>query len=167
MAQIDLKKATITIRDGTPDTSTTAQNYIEIRIGEGTISWTERVEREYTTDRGILDEIRNGNETPMDVSFDVIYEYVRGAPGSGEPPTPSDALKQIGNAASWVSTDADTCRPYAVDIQIDYDPECGTGNTETVILPDFRYEELVYDLSEGTIACSGRCNATAPVVTRP
>lgn len=162
MAQIDLKLATITIRDGADPA-----NYLEIRIGEGNLTWTERVEREYTLDRGRLDEIRNGDETPMEVSMDFLWEYYRGAPGTGEPPTPVDALKKAGNAASWISSDSDACRPYAVDIQVEYDPECGTGNTETILLPDFRYEELSFDLREGTIACSGSCNATAPTVTRP
>lgn len=162
MSQIDLKNATIYLRDGTAGTP----NQLEIRIGEGNISFTERVEREYTLDRGRLDEVRNGDEQPMDVSIDFMWEFYRGRAGTGEAPTPIDVLKKQGNAAAWVSSDSDVCRPYAVDVVVVYEPDCGTGLTETVVLPDFRYEELQFDYSEGTISCTGKCNATQAAVTR-
>lgn len=162
-AMIDIKKATVYIRDGGVGT---AQNELVVKIGEGNVSWTERVEREYMLDRGIIDEVRNGDETPMEVSLDFNWEYIQGKTGTGELPTIMDALKKKGNASAWVSTDADTCRPFAVDIVIEYEPECGTGNNETITFPDFRYEEISGDLRAATFSCSGRCNATEPTAVR-
>lgn len=160
MAQIDLKKATIVLSDGGVGS---AKKSLTIKVGEGNLTWTERREMEYTLDRGLIDEVRLGDETPMEVSFEFVWDYLKGVS-----PTPSiyEAIKGAGLADDWVSTDPDTCRPFAVDITVTYDPECGTGNVETITLPDFRYEELGPDLRNGTISCTGRCNATEPTSIR-
>lgn len=164
MAQIDLKDATVTIRDGDDPANT-----LEVRIGEGNLTFTEARNIDYTLNRGILDEVREGDQIPMAVTFDFVWEYVRGpssASGSGGTPTIVDALKQIGGAADWVSSDTDTCRPYSIDLVVLYVPNCATGDQEELILADYRYEQLAYDLSAGTIASSGNCNVTEAVVTR-
>ena len=62
-AQIDLKHCTIRISDG-------AGAYIDVKIGEGNLSYTERRTIEYTLNRGLLDEVREGDQVPMDVSLD-------------------------------------------------------------------------------------------------
>lgn len=164
--QIDLKDATLKLRDG----STPTANEIEIKIGEGNLTYSENRNIEYTLDRGNLDEVREGDQVPMDVSFDLVWEFIKGdASSGGAPPSVEDALKNLGNAASWVSTDADTCRPFALDIIIEYVPSCGAGaqaDQEIITLPDFRYETLDHDLRAGTISCSGRCNATQASVVR-
>ena len=166
-AQIDLKYTTLKLQDG----STPTANYIEIKIGEGNLTYSENKTIEYTLDRGLLDEVREGDEVPMDVSFDLVWEFITGNQDSaGVPPTVEDALKNQNNAASWVSTDADACRPYALDVVIEYVPVCGAGagrqEQEVITLPDFRYETLDHDLRAGTISCTGRCNAKVATVVR-
>lgn len=84
--------------------------------------------------------------------------------GSGEL-TPIEVLKHIGNASDWVSTSNDPCEPFCVDIEILHNPNCG-GETETITLSKFRYEQLDHDSRGGTISCSGKCNATEPVSVR-
>ena len=160
-AQIDLKYSTVIIRDGagTP-------NEIEITIGEGNLTWTEARTMEYVLDRGNLDEVREGDQVPVDVSFDFTWEYIKGSSATGAPPTVEEALKKIGNASSWVSSDTDACRPYAVDIIIVYDPACTTGDVETITLADFRWESIDHDLRGGTVSVSGKCNITVPSVIR-
>ena len=161
-ASIDLKYATISIKDGTTPTA----NSIEVKIGEGNLTYTERREMIYTPDRGVLDDVREGDEQPMDVAFDFIWEYITALSGSGTP-TVEDALKKTGEASSWVSTDTDVCRPYAVDIEINYVPNCQpTGNTEVITLPDFRWEELNHDLTAASISCTGKCNAVQATAVR-
>lgn len=161
MAQVDLKNATIKIKDGD-------DNEVEVKIGEGNFQWTERVNREYMLDRGVLDEVRNGDEAPVEVSFDFKWEYIKG-PGIGssmDNVTIEDALKRRGGAAAWVSSDADACRPYAVDLELKYEPDCATGDIEILTFSDFRYEQLDHDASNGSIACSGRCNIVQPTSNR-
>ena len=162
-AQIDLKKATITIQDGG---LTSTQESITVTVGEGNLTYTERRNIEYTLDRGLLDEVREGDEVPVDVSLDAVWDYITGATSSGTP-TISDALKNVGEAAAWVSSDSDACRPYAVDLVITYLPTPSTcGDQEVITLSDFRYEELAQDLRAGTISISGRCNVTKATAVR-
>jgi hypothetical protein len=162
MAQIDLKQATVTIKDGDG-------NSLEVRIGEGNLTYTEARNMEYKLNRGLLDEVREGDQIPVAVTFDFVWDYLKGpssASGSGGTPTIEDALKKRGGAADWVSSDADTCRPYAVDLVILYTPACATGDQEEIILSDYRYESLNHDLGAGTVASSGNCNITDATVTR-
>lgn len=164
--QIDLKDATLKMVDGTTPTA----NEIEIKIGEGNLTYSENRNIEYTLDRGLLDEVREGDEVPMDVSFDLVWEFIKGDTSSGgAPPTVEDVLKNIGNAASWISSDSDVCRPFAIDVVIEHVPSCGVGGNvdqEIITLTDFRYETLDHDLRAGTISVSGRCNAVSASIVR-
>jgi len=160
-AQIDLKYATIEILDGTA-----TPNSIEIKIGEGNFNYTEAKNIDYTLDRGVLDDVREGDQIPINVSTVFTWEYLKGATGSGVP-TVEDALKKRGEAAAWVSTDADACRPYAVDLRINYAPQPSTcGDREVILLPDFRVENFDHDLRAGTVTFSGKCNVTDATITR-
>lgn len=163
-AQIDLKKATIRIKDGGVGS---AQNSIEVTIGEGNLTYTERKNMEYTLDRGLLDEVREGDQVPVDISIDAVWEYITGGSASGAVPTIEDALKKRGPAAAWVSSDADACRPYAVDLEIEYLPTPSTcGDKEVITIPDFRYEEIAHDLRAGTFSISGRANVVEATPVR-
>ena len=159
--QIDLKDTTIKVKDGT---GTPLE--IEIKVGEGNLTYTEARNMEYTLDKGVLDEVREGDEIPVDLAFDFVWEFIKGTVGTAGVPSLEDSLKRIGAAAAWVSTDADACRPYAVDIELFHKPDCSASDLEIITFNDFRYEELAHDLREGTIACSGRCNVTQATVAR-
>ena len=159
--KVDLKNATIKIKDGT----TPVPNELEIKIGEGNLTFVERVEREYSRDKGLLDTVRNGDQQPVDVNLEFVWEWLKA--DTGEPPTPIDALKRRGTAAAWLSSSSDSCEPYCVDIEIYIDADCDDGTRpEVILLPDFRYEELNYDLSAGQVAVTGKCNVTDATVTR-
>ena len=230
MASADLKLATIKIKDG-------GTNEITVKVGEGNLTYTESRNIEYVRDRGNLDSVKLGDEEPMAVTLDAVWENIKGiatnpnaaAPsgiavgattgvltdnaatpvrigsvftsGTGttavkhfvsastatgivfSPAIPAgqaiptgavafdtvsvtieDALKQQGSATTWVSSDADTCAPYCVDIEVTLAFPCGGGATvgqdEVISLPQFRWESLAHDVSAGTIACSGNCNVT-------
>ena len=162
--QIDLKDCTFKLKDG-------GANELEIKIGEGNLTWTEGKNIEYIPDRGTLDEVREGDQIPMDVTFEFTWLYLVSPSSSsssgGATPTIEDALKQNNAAADWASSDADTCRPYALDIEILNAPTpSACGDKETITLPDFRYESLAHDVRAGQISCSGKCNAVEPTVVR-
>ncbi len=159
MASIDLKNTTLRILDGD-----TTPNYIVVKFGEGNLNYTEKVNRIYTLNRGILDDVRNGDETPVEVSISALWEYITGGTGSSATPTFEDALKRIGGAAAWVSTDDDPCRPYCVDLELMHSPQPYTcGDKEVITFPDFRYEDLQHDAKGASIQCSGKCNVTQAV----
>lgn len=162
-AQIDLKNATITLKDG-------ASASLEIKVGEGNLSYSEKRNMEYTLDRGVLDEVREGDQVPVDVSFGLMWEYITGGAATGAVGTVEDFLKKRGAYAANTSSDSDTCRPYAVDIEIKYEPVCSGGTVtlpdETITLADFRYESLDHDLKAGTISATGKCNITQASAVR-
>lgn len=137
---------------------------IDIKIGDGNVTYTEANEYEYDLDRGILDTVRAGDEVPMDVSLDFVYEYI--TTGTSETVSPMDALKKIGAASEWRSSSSDGCEAYAVDIEVVHTPICTTQAIETTIFPDFRSESREVDLGEASVAVSGRCNVTQPTLTR-
>jgi hypothetical protein len=159
-ASIDLKNVTIKLKDG-------AAAELEVKIGEGNLTYTEKVNRDYTLDRGLLDDVRDGDEAPMDVRMDFLWEYIKGSPESDSLPTIEDVLKRQGAASAWVSTDADACRPFCVDIELTNLPTpTGCGDQEVITLPDFRYEQLDHDLRAASVSCTGKCNAKVATVVR-
>lgn len=163
-AQIDLKNAIIRIKDGGAGT---AQQSIEVTIGEGNLTYTERKNIEYTLDRGNLDEVREGDQVPVDISIDAVWEYITGGTATGAIPSIEDALKNRAAAAAWISSDPDACRPYAVDLEIEYLPTpSNCGDKEIITIPDFRYEEIAHDLRAGTFAISGRANVVEATAVR-
>ena len=137
---------------------------IDIKIGEGNLTYTEAKEYEYLLDRGVLDTVKEGDEQPLEVSLEFVYEYI--TTGTSEAISPVDALKQKGGAAEWVSSSADLCEPYCVDMEIDHEVPCGTNEDELTVLPEFRYDSLEFNLQDAAIAVAGRCNATEATITR-
>lgn len=166
-AQIDIKNTELKLVDGTTPTA----NELIIKVGEGNLTYSETREIEYTLDRGRIDEVREGDEVPMDVSFDLLWEFITGnLDSAGVPPTVEDVLKNENNAATWISSDPDACRPFAIDVLVENVPKCGVGapiqEKEFITLPDFRYESLEHDIRAGTIAVSGRCNSKVASIVR-
>lgn len=154
---------------GTPtpanaDTLTFLPQQIEVKIGEGNLTYTESKEYDYLLDRGNLDTVREADQQPVDVSIDFVYEHVVGT--VAQTPTVVDALKRQGEASEWVSASSDLCEPYGVDIFIDHVTPCGSEENEETTLPTYRYESLEFDLSEATISTSGRCNVVEAGVVR-
>lgn len=160
MAQISLKKSLMKLKDGTSPTP----NSITIKFGQGNLTYSEKRTMEYLLDRGTVDEVREGDDVPVDVKFEGKWDFVTSE--SGDPPTIEDCLKNVGEASDWVSSDSDACRPYALDIEVTYTPACTGVYNEVITLSDFRWENIDHDLKAGTISVSGKCNITKASSTR-
>jgi len=137
---------------------------VEVKIGEGNLTWTEAKEYEYLVDRGTLDTVKEGNDVPVEMSLEFVYEYIKTQ--SGQDITPVDAVKKAGEAVEWVTSATDQCEPYAVDIRALHCVPCGTDEDEDVVFNDFRYESLDFDVDAATISVGGKCNVTEPTITR-
>lgn len=157
MPVIDLKNTTVTILDG-------GSNTLEVKIGEGNISWSETKNRQYILDRGVLDKVRDGDEAPVDLTLAFTWEWLRSQ--GAESVTVEEALKKVGAAAAWESSGADACEPYSVDIQIENAAGCGETYDELITFSEFRYEKLDHDAKAGTVTVTGKCNEVMPTVTR-
>ncbi len=158
----DLGAADTAYADNDPFTFIAQQ--VEVKLGDGNLTWTVNREMEYELDRGNLDTVREGDQVPLDVVLDAVYEFI--TTGTSETITPYDALNGIGGASEWVSSSTDACEPYAVDLEVEHAPPCGGAEPETTILPDYRYDTLEVDLDAATVSSTGRCNAVKPTVTR-
>lgn len=143
---------------------TLAGRSISIKSGDGNLTWSETDNYEYDLDRGVLDTVRKGDEEPMQLSLDSVFEFITAVTGAD--PTLREALKQTGQASAWTSASSDTCEPYAVDIVIEQKQPCSGVKPELIIFPDFRMESLDFDAQAATISLSGRCNATGPTSSR-
>ncbi len=137
---------------------------IEIRIGDGDLSWTEAREIIYDLDRDILDDVRLGPEQPLELNAAFVFEWA--ATGSGEPISPIDAIKRINDAEEWVSSDSDQCRPYSIDVIVDHVVPCGTNQDQRFSFEDFRWDSLEYSIQDAAITLTGRCNRTDALVAR-
>lgn len=158
MAQVNIKNCTIKFKDGTSNTLT-------LKVGEGTLTWSEKRNIQFLKDRGLLDTVREGDKVPVEVNIDLQWVYLS-SQSSDTVPTPEEVLKQTGEASAWVTSDADTCKPYAIDIEIFDDVTCGGTEDETITLSDFRYESIAHDLRAGTLKVSGKCNISEATVAR-
>jgi len=141
-----------------------APQELEIKVGDGEIKYTEASEYKYDKDRGKLDTVREGDDVPMEVSMNFTFEHVKS--GTAEAITPVEAIKGIDAAVEWVSSSSDLCEPYCIDVEVVHTPPCGAVATDVTIFPDFRSEKRDFDFKNASIAVSGKCNATEPIVTR-
>jgi len=137
---------------------------IEIKIGDGNLTYTENRTYEYMLDRGDLDTVREGDQVPLDVRLECTYEHI--TTGTSETITPMDALKGIAGAVEWVTSATDQCEPYAIDIEVEHDPSCGTAQAEITLFPDFRADSKEANFQDATISLTGKCNAIEPDVNR-
>jgi hypothetical protein len=130
---------------------------LEIKIGEGTLTYNEKRNMEYVRNRRVVAFVRTGDDEPMDVSFNFIWEFLKSA--SGENITVEEAIKGMPNAvtAGWITSGADPCEPYTVDIRITYTPPCPDVDIEVITLKEYRWEGGSHDLKNGTVDSTGKC----------
>lgn len=148
----------------TGDVMTFISQRVEIKFGDGNVTWTEAQEFEYQLDRGTLDQVKEGDDQPLEVSFEFAYEYLKSS--SGGAITIRDALDQTGEAAEWVSTSSDLCEPYCVDIRLLNCVPCGTDEDEDVLFEEFRWDTRDFSVGDATVAITGRCNKRIATITR-
>jgi hypothetical protein len=159
----------LTTSPGLPDDNddiTFLPQEIEVTMGDGNLTFSEKKTYDYQLDRGDLDTVRETDQVPMDVTLDGVWEFLR--TGTSETITPYDALRGRGGAVEWTTSSDDACEPFAVDLEVEYTPPCGSGGTqiETYLFPDFRPDSIDGDIKAATISAKGRCNATEPTITR-
>jgi hypothetical protein len=158
VALIDLKYATIEILDGS-----TPPHALVVNLGTGNLEYTEARSIEFVKRRGELETVREGEEQPVDLSFQFAWESLA-ATQPGDPPTVEDALKRRGPAAGWKSTSPDPLAPYCVDVVVTYRPPCGVGS-QTIGFAEFHYEELAHSMADATVDVKGKCNTVQASVS--
>ena len=139
---------------------------LNIKLGDGNLTYTEHRDYTYLLDRGWLDTVREPKEVPMDVKVDAVYEHV--ASRSGELVTPVEALDRGGTrvgVGQFLARSVRTVlhRPVrGLRAAVRSDEQA-----ETSQFPMFRAETREMNFNAATIVFTGKCKATEPIVTRP
>ena len=142
----------------------TGQNNLEVKVGEGNLTYSEQSKVKFILDRGSLDSVKTENDEPVDLSFDFTWEFLQASTGGAE--TIEDVLKKTGEGAGWVSSADDPCQAYCIDVELMNEPGCAGIESEQILFEEFYYENLSHDLKAGTVACKGRCNRSVVTITR-
>lgn len=153
--------------DGLPtagDTLTITGRCLDIKVGDGNISWDETYNYEYEMDRSRIDSVVEGDDEPLSVTLDLVYEFVTAVTGSLVP-TPEDVLKKRGEATDWITAGADPCEVFAVDVEVDHAPPCAAEH-EITTFPEFRWDNISHDLGQASLNVRARCKTIEPTTIR-
>lgn len=146
------------------DVLTITGRCLNIKVGDGNVSWDENTNYDYEMDRGHIDAVVEGDDEPLAVTLDLVYEFVTAVTGSGVP-TPEDVLKQRGEAAGWLTTGADPCELFAVDLEVDHAPPCAQEH-EITTFREYRWDSVGHDMGQASLSVRARCKTTAPETFR-
>lgn len=157
MAIIDLRNTTLTIKDG-------STNFIDVKVGEGNLTYGIKKNIDLVKSRGELDTTREGEQEAMEVAFSFMWEYLLAS--TGDPPSIEEVLERTGAASSWISVNPDPFAPYSVHLALVHIPPCQDIEVETILFPMFHYTQLAHSLLDATVSCNGICNAVRPTIVR-
>jgi len=163
MATKNLRDGVLTLSDG--DTPT--PNTLELTLEEGDLNFTETTNKIVVKDRGRLDHVRDGDEEQLTVSFTLKYvELIKQSTASA--PTPYEALKNIGAASTWVTTDTYCGGVYSLDLLFKVIAPCDTEQDELITLSDFYVTSIEFKEGDeyNTLSVEGESLLTTPTVTK-
>ena len=152
----NLRDGIIRVMDGTGTPKT-----LKIKISEGDFSFKVNTPNFIVMNRGVIDSRKKGDETPSDISFTVKFEQWS-FDNADAGISIYDALKGVGGANDWVSTDG--CGPFAVDIMFELINPCDTTKSEKLTFLKFSADSV--DFKEGnetnTLTVSGKALVGEP-----
>ena len=156
--------------------------YTILRMSNGDASWQMTQAAQYELSRGKLDDVKYGDEAPMEVTVEGKYTYaLSNAESEGEPYTPLEIVTGMnfasGNTSAYIfnGTREDwlaewSCVPYCFEIEIHDCPlfECpnATFPGEAYLFRYVRVEQPNAKFSDGKMSISGKCNVVRPLVRR-
>lgn len=187
--KIDLKNVNLLVLRRSNISSSTPMDPntgMVVKFGEGTFTWNLRDTINYELDRGRLEDVRRGDEVPIDISLTGKYEYIQqyGATMSGNLSLfeALDGTLLNGDPSPWATEGTPPgpeieawldCAPYCVALELHNDlrRECpnitlAASMLEATLFRYFRAESHAMDVKAGTIAITGKCNITDPLVKR-
>lgn len=172
MAYVDITRnmmdGAIVISDGT----TTARE-VAITCDEGNLKISASKERHIIYNRGVMAQVKEGKELPVDVSFGIKFsEFITNEAASL---TPFEILMRAGDAAvggaiECTSTRTDAGEAYCVNLEFTItNPDAATAeHDELIVVEDFFVEKC--DFSEGeeynSLVVSGKGLCTLPTITK-
>ncbi len=152
--------------------------YLGLKFGEGNFTWNMTKNQEYMLDRGVLDDVRKGDEAPLEVSFQGKFTFTK--TNGDENYTVHEILDGhdfgdpdanpifVGAVENWLATYG--CPPYAAELELHNNPAMDCPNTsahgEATLFRYFRTDSINVDINGGTIDVSGKCHVLRPIPKR-
>lgn len=148
------------LRDGVITLYDKAQaNNCVVALDEGDLAWSQTQNVIEVLDRGVLDHIRKGDESAMDLSFTLKYQNLQ-----ADGVTPYEAITQTSGASGWTSTRAEDVYCISLSFAV---LNTSDVTEETVSFRDVYYTDISF--AEGdefsTLAITGRSFRTSPTIT--
>jgi hypothetical protein len=162
----NLSDGQLTIKDGSTPTIE-----VVVAVEEGDLNIVIHRDRKVIMNRGTLDQVREGVDVPVDISWSMIFtEFLTSGTTTL---TPYEILTQLGNAAaggdnSTAGTRADSAEAYCVDLSFLITNPDSAGTNETILLSDFFMEEINFQEGDdySTLSVSGRAMITEPSISQ-
>lgn len=189
--RIDMKNVVLFLKSATDLESSpnpTSVQWMALEFGEGNLTWTiNDAAIEYMPDRGILDDVRAGDQAPLDISFEGKYTKIIRTAGTekysiaemikGYEYQETDHLTYAlaGIREPWLvydSTGADQigCPPYACELEMHNNPKLSCGDISIVgeaqLFRYFRADSVAVDTRAAQISVTGKSNVIIPMVRR-
>lgn len=137
---------------------------LTVVVGDGSLSIKETHNREYRLDRGKLNYVRDGDETPIEVNLDADWIYTKSS--TGESVSPYEAMHFIGAASSWVTTSPFGCGPKTLRMRVVIDPKCAGIDFEIVDVNYFLVESVDLKVNDGVFTFTAKSNEIRPTTSR-
>jgi hypothetical protein len=184
-SKVSLKDAVLFIKTCSTTVNSGVVSAVALKFGSGDVSWQETDSVEYATDRGRLDDVREGDESPLSVTFSGTFTHALSISAGTEPITPYEVLRAnrinayhtsancadfVGYAEPWLIS-AGGCPPYATELELHINPRlrCPLNSTiqgDGILFRYFRTEEHGVSISSGEFNVSGKCNVLIPTFQR-
>jgi hypothetical protein len=191
--RIDMKNVMMFLKSATA--LETAANpaslvWMAVQFGEGNLTWTiNDAPPEYMPDRGLLDDVRSGDQVPLDLSFEGKYSRIIRPSGDPEPYSIAEMVKGYefqdnddhgtmqlaGIREPWLVFDANStqiaCPPYACEVEVHNNPklQCGLDSGilgEAQLFRYFRADSVAVDTRAGQISVTGKAHILIPMIRR-
>lgn len=160
-----------------------------VQFGEGNFTATMNDSADYVTDRGKLDDVRFGDEAPMDISFEGKFVGLRLPPYpnsgatysleemvTGKIMDNSDYGGKLGGLPEpWLIAESPTadltaCVPYCSWLELHINPRLSCPNQDIVgeaqLYRFFRAPTVQIDIDAGQVSVTGNAHILTPVVRR-
>jgi len=190
-SRIDMKNVVMFLKSATdlePDPNPVSMVWMAVQFGEGNLTWTiNDAPVEYMPDRGLLDDVRTGDQAPVDLSFEgkytrIIrpvgtdpYSIVEMVKGYEFQETNHQTYQLAGIREPWLVYDSTgatqiACPPYACEIECHNNPQLQCGDIgilgEAHLFRYFRADSVAVDTRAGQISVSGKSHIIIPMIRR-
>lgn len=157
----NLRDGELKVEDGT-----TPVNSVTVALDEGDLSYEETKNVINVLDRGTLSHMRSGDDVPVKVSFTLKFvEFLKQSAGTT---TIYEALKKIGGASAWTTTNTDGGGVYTLKLVFTISTPVTADKAEIITFNLFHHTSISFKEGDeyDTLAVDGEAFITAASIAK-